>query len=53
MVALAGTLFAAPMPLAAAALVAAGGGRPWYVAILLTVVALVAAWAAFVSRPHT
>jgi MHS family shikimate/dehydroshikimate transporter-like MFS transporter len=46
-----GTLFAAPMPLLGATLVAAAGGRPWYVAILLIVVALVAAWAAFVSRP--
>lgn len=45
-----GVLFAGPIPLIAAALVGAAGGAPWYVAIFVSSIAVLALIAAILSK---
>lgn len=45
-----GVLFGGPIPLIAAALVTAGGGQPWYVAMLVSAVAVIALVVAILSK---
>lgn len=46
---LSGLIFGGPLPIIGAALVSAGGGRPWYLAALVSGIALLGAFVAFLS----
>ena len=46
---LSGLLFGAPIPIIAAMLVNAAGGRPWYAAAFLSLLALLAALASYLG----